>query len=45
MGGDAGPDVDRHEGMRDRVVEVACDSQPFVGDAAAIFLLALVGDP
>jgi hypothetical protein len=42
---DAGAHVDRHEGVRDRVVEVAGDSQPLVGDAAPILLLALAPDP
>ena len=45
VGGNTGADVDRYECMRDGVVEVAGDSEPLVGDAAAAFLLALLGDP
>ena len=42
MRGDSGADVDRDESVRDRVVQVARDAHPLVGDAAAVLLLALL---
>ena len=44
MGGDAGADVNRHQGVRDRVVEIARDPQPLIGDPAEVLLLALLRD-
>jgi hypothetical protein len=42
---DACADVDRHEGVRDRIVEIARHSKALVGNATAALLFTLVGDP